>query len=244
MGRDRIMIGKQMAHAKRILATLEDFGVEAIIAGGAPRDWLLGRPASDLDVYISVNPNPARPLARVYFEDMGFTQVEGLSTRTPDHSDAADIESYSCMEHLVAVYNSRFIGDNNLNVQLIQVDCNDLIDMVMGQFPDICQAWLPTQYSPLYNSPDFIEAHNTQTCEYRDDNQHIRKMQLKFPNYTFTHRPVMREPSTFSTGNIPPHILDFNIEANSAMISDIWTRSSPTPTLRTARVSSIQPDFF
>ncbi|MGL4993893.1 MAG: hypothetical protein ACRC6R_07195, partial [Bacteroidales bacterium] len=108
------MIGKQMAFAKRVLSVLEEAGYEVIIAGGAPRDWLLGNTATDIDVYIQ---RFGLPHSRDSFEDLGFTQVESLSTRAPDGADNSDIDSYSTMEGLMAVYNSRYVGNNLLNVQ-------------------------------------------------------------------------------------------------------------------------------
>ncbi len=45
---------------KRVLLTLQEAGYEAYVVGGAPRDWLLGRPVNDYDVATSAKPEEVK----------------------------------------------------------------------------------------------------------------------------------------------------------------------------------------
>jgi tRNA nucleotidyltransferase/poly(A) polymerase len=47
----------QQSVADSLLARLEAIDPHCIIAGGAPRDWYLGRLANDLDVYLYIPEN-------------------------------------------------------------------------------------------------------------------------------------------------------------------------------------------
>lgn len=57
------MIGQQKALADRVYGLLsEDYDV--LLAGGAPRDWYIERPANDLDFYV-FSENPEADLAEI-----------------------------------------------------------------------------------------------------------------------------------------------------------------------------------
>ncbi len=56
-GRERLSLAEEAAHrARNIAARLRDAGHEALWAGGAVRDMLLGRPCSDIDIATSARP--------------------------------------------------------------------------------------------------------------------------------------------------------------------------------------------
>ncbi len=50
------------------------FGPSAIIAGGAPRDLLHGKPVKDIDIFVRVDGEDLVPSGG-YIEDIGFTEV-------------------------------------------------------------------------------------------------------------------------------------------------------------------------
>lgn len=52
--RDEIVIKQQQKIAKLLFDVFESMGIHAVLAGGAPRNWHFGFPASDLDFYIEL----------------------------------------------------------------------------------------------------------------------------------------------------------------------------------------------
>ena len=55
-------IEQQKLVADKVLNQLYLICPEAIVAGGAPRDWYLGKPANDIDVYFSSTTTTASKL--------------------------------------------------------------------------------------------------------------------------------------------------------------------------------------
>ena len=45
-------IDQQKLTADGILGILEQFNPDCILAGGAPRDWYMGNPCNDLDIFV------------------------------------------------------------------------------------------------------------------------------------------------------------------------------------------------
>lgn len=73
MSEDGLRIKKQRDLASRVLDTLRNAGYsDVLVCGGAPRDWVLGKPANDIDVYVGYSdyssniPIPLRPDDRLY----------------------------------------------------------------------------------------------------------------------------------------------------------------------------------
>lgn len=52
--RDETVIKQQQKIAKLLFDVFESMGINAVLAGGAPRNWHFGFPASDLDFYIEL----------------------------------------------------------------------------------------------------------------------------------------------------------------------------------------------
>ena len=60
------MIEHQKAVAKSVLKKLQTLDLYAVLAGGACRDWLLDKEATDLDFYMYYNPKyPSSSLEEV-----------------------------------------------------------------------------------------------------------------------------------------------------------------------------------
>lgn len=53
--RDEIIIKQQQQIAKLLFDAFESLGINAVLAGGAPRNWHFGFPAADLDFYIELS---------------------------------------------------------------------------------------------------------------------------------------------------------------------------------------------
>lgn len=79
-------IEHQRNMAKYILRELNGNGFNAILAGGAVRDWYYGNPATDLDIFIAGEPNATQvcfllgvdvqPLTEEKYTDSGFEGFE------------------------------------------------------------------------------------------------------------------------------------------------------------------------
>lgn len=95
-------IKNQKSIAEEILVKLWNHRHEAIIAGGAPRNWDHGMPANDLDIYIG------SPISKSYLEEIFDNKTEKLGKDNDNYSYKNDtIES---------VYETEYKG---IKVQII-----------------------------------------------------------------------------------------------------------------------------
>lgn len=77
------IIKKQKALAAELLERLGSYG-NAIIAGGAPRNWWFNRPANDLDFFIPAPTDFTGKNLRAIMEREGITDVFNMATHNPD----------------------------------------------------------------------------------------------------------------------------------------------------------------
>lgn len=126
-------IEKQKAVADDVLHKLFLIQPYAIVAGGAPRDWLDGKLATDVDVFVDTRHINTAKKERELFAVAGLLRFEKGEGRDWD-----DIpEHYKKNPNIKRVYNLEIDG---VAVQLICVKCPcwDVVE----QFPiPICQAW-------------------------------------------------------------------------------------------------------
>ncbi len=117
---DTHKIEPQKKLAKHIIDTLKENGFNAIIAGGAVRDWYHSRPATDLDIFIAGKPAPEAVVG-----------MFGVGIRS-----LGDSEKYS---------NSPFEGfECDLQGEKVQFLFHDVQDPreLVPEFPvSICQCW-------------------------------------------------------------------------------------------------------
>lgn len=128
-----ITIEKQKAVADDVLQKLFLIQPFAIVAGGAPRDWLDGKLATDIDVFIDTRHISTVTKERELFAIAGLLQFEKGDERDWNYIP----EQYKKNPNIKRVYNLEIEG---VAVQLICVSCS-CFDVV-EQFPiPICQVW-------------------------------------------------------------------------------------------------------
>ena len=76
-------VASQKIVARKVLAMLEVLDPNCILAGGAPRDWWRGVPASDLDFYIHFN-HGSEHVERS-LKAIGFTNLKMLGEDRPEY---------------------------------------------------------------------------------------------------------------------------------------------------------------
>ena len=124
-------ITQQKTIADHILEQMFTIDPYVILAGGAPRDWLLGNTANDLDIYFYSHAN-ARDTKKQLEIALGQS-VAYLSKDSPAKS------MYKHMEALVRVFETTIKG---MKVQLIQLATpKDTFRVVDKMSVSICKAW-------------------------------------------------------------------------------------------------------
>lgn len=197
------MITRQMNLARSVLDVLSGAGLRCAVAGGAPRDWLLGRAATDLDIYIE-SPEPigtndifsrGAVLPIPYFSDLGFTHLENLSTRNLD--DIEDVLAYGRLAGIKGVYNCFY--STNMKIQLIQIEGS--IDSFVSRFPAICQASMKPG-KIMSGTIKFMFAHSARRFVVTEDTPYVEKLRNKFPDYECIVEPPITTSSDELINNI------------------------------------------
>lgn len=173
-------IATQQAQADVILDKLFPIDPYVICAGGAPRDWYLGKAANDLDIFI--HPSIALPTFKVYeqLKSVGFDVLE-----TKSGEGLPDI--YKRNPLLMCVFNVN-VNWNGTNVQIMRM-LEPTFKSVLPQFPlSICKAWYKNYKIHLDKEFKRSVAHRmivkTNTV-YNDENAYIKKIMDKFPDYKY-----------------------------------------------------------
>jgi hypothetical protein len=128
------IIKMQQAVADTVLQRLLTIDPFAIVAGGAPRDWYLGREATDLDVYFHPNPNWNVMTVRNQLIAAGFE----LPNNTDLQENLMSVSQYLANQYLKAVYNP---VNTAMKVQLMWMS-EPTFKSVLPKFPlNLCLAW-------------------------------------------------------------------------------------------------------
>lgn len=174
------MTKKQMTVADNILNRLELMDPHAIVAGGAPRDWALGRRANDIDVFVHCS------------EDrMGQGEFQTLIAKTLAVSLfnvrtlGSDDMQYKMNPHLLDVFETEFNGEH---IQIMRMNTKTF-HSVVPEFPlSICKAW----YRPgsLVTEKDFNLSVKHQMIwktkePYANGHRYIQKVRAMFPGYKY-----------------------------------------------------------
>ena len=170
----------QQSVADSLLARLEAIDPHCIIAGGAPRDWYLGRQAKDLDVYLYV---PQNSLLRHFKTQLAAIGINNIEQSTLSNDDARYISN-----PLVRwVFNYEESGEK---IQLIVMK-ESTYTSVVQHFPlSICKVWYKNG-KVIPASPQFTETTNRKAIvktgtEYSSDGWYIDKIRDKFePEFTY-----------------------------------------------------------
>ncbi len=177
---DRIKYQQKVADD--VLSRLSVHDPFCIVAGGAPRDWYMGKEATDLDVFFYSTVSQAGIMHRVLekiFPEAVFEQV-GVD------SDGKEFdENYRHNPNLRRVFQAVIGGET---VQFMQMMYTTYLTVV-PLFPfSICKAW----YVPgeIRTDPSFDFTVKTkiilaQGDLYSDKGRYVAKIREKFPDYLF-----------------------------------------------------------
>ena len=195
------MIEHQKTVAKSVLKKLQTLDLYAVLAGGACRDWLLDKEATDLDFYLYYNPNyHASSLKEVLvglFGDINITEVERKSNEWYDNLDEDNRKSLE--KNVLSNHGFRYTSDKSIsNVFEFKIDdvkCqiifkNDLVyaEKLVGDFCfDICQAY-SLNIDEIKTTPEFDKAVKHKAIRitgefYSQKDAYIKKIKSKFPDY-------------------------------------------------------------
>lgn len=177
------LIARQKLVADDVLRKLELTDPYCIVAGGAPRDWLNGVPAKDLDVYFHVPVNVTVSAAKDILNAHGFNITQS-SDEKPDR-----FKLYEHMKHLRGVYDCEVSG---MKVQFILMGKPCFSSVVEYFSCSLCEAWYKNR--AIRYTDEFILARITKSIVinekmgYTRDNYHIQKIMKKFPSYVVRSR--------------------------------------------------------
>lgn len=172
------MIETQKQIAREVLHKLEAIDPYCILAGGAPRDWKLGREASDLDFFLYV---PHRPNWAVKKQ----LECLGLVVAQVKAGDNLPI-NYKLNPFLTCVYDIRYGVDVPIQVMVMN---EPTFKSVVPTFAlSICQAWW--KGGDVQVTKDFLlsEKHRViyKTNElYNNEHHYLEKILAKFPDYRY-----------------------------------------------------------
>ena len=166
-------IDYQKKVADEVLQKLRTYDKNAILAGGAPRDWYLGNLARDLDFYFSTN--------QKWFGDV---QSSMNALGLPSDCYEGDSQLYDRNPDILGVFSGYFM---DMNIQLICVKTTPA-DAVRKFALDICQAWYFD--GRIYTTKDFdisVEKKIIRITNnlYADKDGYVQKILYKFPDFLF-----------------------------------------------------------
>lgn len=171
------LITKQKVVADKILDKLFPIDPFAIVAGGAPRDWHFGKPATDIDVFFHTNVRQITIVEQM----LKHVGIEISQSRTADNLP----EWYKLNPNLLYVYETVVDG---VTVQIMLMNAHTH-DSVIPQFPfTICKAWYKHGRIELDREFKKCERHKivVQTNKlYSDEHKYVQKMKGKFPEWEF-----------------------------------------------------------
>jgi len=176
---------KSCAHAALNMLHMVD--PDSCILGGAPRDWALGNPAKDLDVYLRGYPNESRDSIKARVSQALELQIDELEDVTKD-----SYYMHSLDNGVLGVLNVK-----NCFMPIQIVICDRLpIDMLDTFHGSLSQAYYVRGYrwNYLNNSDDYeldtsmefdiSKQFKVHLIKKNDDPKYIAKIQSKYPEFT------------------------------------------------------------
>ena len=172
------VIQQQKQTADGVLDALFCIDPCAIVAGGAPRDWYLGKEASDIDVFFYTRPNPRASVVRKQLERVGFVIIE--------HKTGENIpENYRRNPFLVCVFNCSI---NGFNVQLMLMS-ESTYTSTLNEFPlSLSKVMYKDKHITTTKDFDLSIKHKVlyKTGElYLNGDAYIQKIIKKFPEFRY-----------------------------------------------------------
>jgi len=166
-------IDEQKVIADKVLELLASIDKGCILAGGAPRDWYLEKPATDLDFYFAPH--------GVSIDEIAY-KLDKLGL--PSDCNEGDFQLYERNPDILGVFSGYMDG---IAVQLICVKHS--ATYAVGEFAlDLSQAWYregriwTTHEFDLAVSKKIIRITNSL---YGNGDAYVQKILNKFPDFTF-----------------------------------------------------------
>lgn len=182
------IIEKQKLFAKEVLEKLQLIDPNATLAGGAPRDWWLGKPAKDLDFYFYSTFTVNRHMQRLA-DAVGLTDICGQDFCSKHSGFTGRDVSYERMPHLRSVTNSKHdlggFGLDGCQFMWI-VEKFRPVKFVEDYFATpLSQAWFDGDN--VYTTKRFINAHERKVINWingcQGNSPYADKIRSYFPDY-------------------------------------------------------------
>lgn len=174
-------IDKQKQVAKYVLEKLKFLDCYAILAGGACRDWYLGKEATDLDFYLYYNPLYKQSLLQSKLSELLGVSLDVVGSRG-DIENTTEEHRYTCDPEIELV-----LGGLKGEVP-IQIIIRNKPFCDVGRFCfDICQAY-STEGETVKTTKKFDEAVKHKVIRitgefYMQKESYMKKIKSKFPDY-------------------------------------------------------------
>lgn len=169
--------------AEEVLSKLEIIDPTCIVAGGACRDWLMQKPATDIDIFISSKYEFSNvEIALNQLKKLGFTNAEYAPYNSLDE------QLYRKNPEIAGVINFWHL---DLKFQVIL--CRKGTFNIVDTFPfGICQAWWKpsTGYSAIRTTKHFDRSLKHKALVrlqegYGNDDFFVKKIKEKFPDWKY-----------------------------------------------------------
>lgn len=170
-------IKHQKQVADKVLAAIESFDLTCVVAGGAPRDWYLGRQATDIDLFFHYRPRASAKEVKMLLERALDVSVNRLGA---DNFS----EEYKVNKDLKTVWQTEVDGVVVQFMEMVKPTWG-----VVDHFPlSICKAWY--KKGKIFISSDFKKSLESKVIFktnpiYMDSSRYLKKILSKFPEYTY-----------------------------------------------------------
>lgn len=177
------IIEQQKSIADEVLKKLTALDPNAILAGGAPRDWAFNKSANDLDIYLYL---PYETIAENLkrFEAVGLNGFETLYTKIAEGRSEPALQSqqYKSMETLQRVYEG-FV--DNQKVQLMIVNQFVYPRVLRTMSCSICQFYYKDKKIKATKEAllGIWHGFNILGEGYTEDSPHVKKVEEYYPEY-------------------------------------------------------------
>lgn len=170
-------IESQKKVADKVLYAIEGFDPSCIVAGGAPRDWMLGNLATDIDLFFFYRENSTAWEARKLLER---ALGKSVSLKSADKIT----ENYTTNPNLKRVWETVVDG---INVQLIEMSVPTW--KVVDAFPlTICKVWYKNgritttkEFDKSVKGSYIIKTDKM----YANESRYLQKILAKFPDFKY-----------------------------------------------------------
>lgn len=166
----------QRSVAKDLLSQISIVDPSAILAGGAVRDWYLGTPAKDLDIYVRC------PNHQTDTDKIDLLSKIGMDTINPLSKNSA--ANYASLPGLLSVFEGYYGG---LKVNIMFMNTYSYGERIIEDFDcSICECFMNKDGEYFYSN-NFFKTIESKiifvNARYTGNEQHVIKMAERFPEY-------------------------------------------------------------